>query len=187
MEVYAAVRRYVLLEGHSRREAAGVFGLSRDTIAKMCRFSVPPGYQRTKPPEKPKLGPLTPVIWIVVSDGSPQTLGPPPERRHGQSAEDFGRRKRCVMKEDHPDVGAQPLQQTRHQPQVVVMDPDRRAERCLLSCTLGKPLVYALVEMPAIDIEVHLVGNRHQDRPQRVLAKAMIERLIFLLRKRYSD
>ena len=55
MEVYAAVRRYVLVEGHSRREAARVFGLSRDTIAKMCRFSVPPGYQRSKPPEKPKL------------------------------------------------------------------------------------------------------------------------------------
>ncbi len=66
VEVYAAVRRYVLLEGHSRREAAGVFGLSRDTIAKMCRFSVPPGYQRTKPPEKPKLGPLTPVIDAIL-------------------------------------------------------------------------------------------------------------------------
>jgi len=66
VEVYAAVRRYVLLEGHSRREAAGAFGLSRDTIAKMCRFSVPPGYQRTKPPEKPKLGPLTPVIDAIL-------------------------------------------------------------------------------------------------------------------------
>jgi hypothetical protein len=55
-----------LLEGHSRREAAGVFGLSRETIAKMCRFSVPPGYQRTKPPEKPKLGPLTPVIDAIL-------------------------------------------------------------------------------------------------------------------------
>ena len=71
MEVYAAVRRYVLLEGHSRREAARVFGLSRDTIAKMCRFSIPPGYQRSKPPEKPKLGPLMPVIdAILVSDRS---------------------------------------------------------------------------------------------------------------------
>ena len=43
-----------------------MFGLSRDTIAKMCRFSVPPGYQRTKPPEKPKLGPLTPVIDAIL-------------------------------------------------------------------------------------------------------------------------
>src|SRR3954466_9445723 len=67
VEVYGAVRRYVLLEGHSRREAARVFGLSRDTIAKMCRFSVPPGYQRSKPPERRKLGPLMPVIDAILS------------------------------------------------------------------------------------------------------------------------
>ena len=78
MEVYAAVRRYVLVEGHSRREAARVFGLSRDTIAKMCQFSVPPGYLRSKPPEKPKLGPLVPVIAaILAADRSA-----PPKQRH---------------------------------------------------------------------------------------------------------
>jgi len=43
VEIYAAVRRFVFVEGKSRREAARVFGLSRDTIAKMCRYSVPPG------------------------------------------------------------------------------------------------------------------------------------------------
>jgi hypothetical protein len=71
VEVHGAVRRYVLVEGRSRREAARVFGLSRDTIDKMCRFSIPPGYQRSNPPEKPKLGPLTPVIdAILASDRS---------------------------------------------------------------------------------------------------------------------
>jgi hypothetical protein len=35
VEIYAAVRRFVFVEGKSRREAAPVFGLSRDTIAKM--------------------------------------------------------------------------------------------------------------------------------------------------------
>jgi transposase len=45
VETYAAVRRFVFLEGHSWREAARVFGLSRDTIAKMCRYSAPPGYR----------------------------------------------------------------------------------------------------------------------------------------------
>ena len=44
VEVYASVRRFVHLEGNSQREAAKVFGLSRDTVSKMCRFSVPPGY-----------------------------------------------------------------------------------------------------------------------------------------------
>src|SRR4051794_16193859 len=44
----------------------------------MCRFSIPPGYQRSKPPEKPKLGPLTPVIdAILVADRSA-----PPKQRH---------------------------------------------------------------------------------------------------------
>lgn len=62
VESYAAVRRFVFVEGHSRREAARVFGLNRETVAKMCRFSLPPGYTRTKPVEKPKLGPLLPVI-----------------------------------------------------------------------------------------------------------------------------
>jgi hypothetical protein len=49
VEVYAAVRHFVFIEGSSRREAARVFGLSRETVSKMCRFSLPPGYTRTKP------------------------------------------------------------------------------------------------------------------------------------------
>jgi len=32
----------------------------------MCRFSLPPGYTRTKPAEKPKLGPLLPVIDAIL-------------------------------------------------------------------------------------------------------------------------
>lgn len=66
VEVYAAVRQFVFNEGNSRREAARVFGLSRETIAKMCRFALPPGYTRTKPVEKPKLGPLLPVIAAIL-------------------------------------------------------------------------------------------------------------------------
>ena len=66
VEVYAAVRRFVFIEGRSRREAARVFGLSRETVLKMCRFSLPPGYRRTKPAGKPKLGPLLPVIDAIL-------------------------------------------------------------------------------------------------------------------------
>jgi transposase len=69
VESYAAVRRFVFVEGHSRREASRVFGLSRETVSKMCRFSLPPGYTRTKPVGKPKLGMLLPVIdEILTSD-----------------------------------------------------------------------------------------------------------------------
>jgi len=66
VEVYAAVRRFVFIEGKSRREAARVFGLSRETVAKMCRFSLPPGYTRTRPARKPKLGSLLPVIDEIL-------------------------------------------------------------------------------------------------------------------------
>jgi hypothetical protein len=67
VESYAAVRRFVFVEGHSRREAARELGLSRETVSKMCRFSLPPGYTRTKPVEKPKLGPLLSVIDATLA------------------------------------------------------------------------------------------------------------------------
>ena len=66
VEVYAAVRSFVFIEGNSRREAARVFGLSRETVLKMCRFSLPPGYTRTAPVAKPKLGALLPVIDAIL-------------------------------------------------------------------------------------------------------------------------
>jgi transposase len=67
VEVYAAVRQFVFVEGGSRREAARVFGLNRETIAKICRFSVPPGYRREQPPARPKLDPLVPVIDAILA------------------------------------------------------------------------------------------------------------------------
>jgi transposase len=66
VEVYAAVRCFVFVDGNSRREAARVFGLSRETVTKMCRFSLPPGYTRTMPVVKPKLGALLPVIDAIL-------------------------------------------------------------------------------------------------------------------------
>jgi hypothetical protein len=66
VEVYAAVRRFVFIEGNSRREAARVFGLSGETVLKMCRFSRPPGYTRTLPAAKPKLGAVLPVIDAIL-------------------------------------------------------------------------------------------------------------------------
>jgi hypothetical protein len=51
-----------LRRGEEQARGGAVFGLSRDTIAKMCRYSAPPGYVRSKQPERPKLGPLVPVV-----------------------------------------------------------------------------------------------------------------------------
>lgn len=64
---YAGGRRYVFVEGHSRREAAEVFGMNRDTVRKMCLYSAPPGYRRTKPPTKPELGALMLIIDAILA------------------------------------------------------------------------------------------------------------------------
>ena len=67
MEIYAAVRRFVLVKGNSRREAARVFGISRTTVDKMCAYAAPPGYQRTKRPAKPKLDPFIAMIDAILT------------------------------------------------------------------------------------------------------------------------
>jgi transposase len=46
VELSARIRRAVMVEGLSRREAAKRFGVHRNTITKMLQFSVPPGYRR---------------------------------------------------------------------------------------------------------------------------------------------
>lgn len=66
VEIYAAVRRFVFVEGHSRREAARTFGISRTTVDKMCAYSAPPGYRRKMPPKRPKLDPFIAVIDAIL-------------------------------------------------------------------------------------------------------------------------
>ena len=43
LEIYHRVRRAVLRDGMSEREAARAFGIDRATVSKMLRFSAPPG------------------------------------------------------------------------------------------------------------------------------------------------
>ena len=59
VDLYARVRRACHVEVVSQREAARVFGIVPKTVAKMLRFSVPPGYRRSKPPARPKLDGFT--------------------------------------------------------------------------------------------------------------------------------
>ena len=55
VELYARIRRAVMIEGLSRREAAQRFGVHRNTIAKMLLYAVPPGYRRRERPVSKKL------------------------------------------------------------------------------------------------------------------------------------
>ncbi len=49
-QVYAAVRRFVFVEGAEPSGGGAGFGLNRETVAKICRFSVPPGYRPVQAP-----------------------------------------------------------------------------------------------------------------------------------------
>jgi len=68
VELYAKIRRAVMVDGLSRREASRRFGIHRNTIAKMLQFSIPPGYRRRERPVSKKLGAY--ILWIdAVLDG----------------------------------------------------------------------------------------------------------------------
>ena len=78
VDVYLRVRRAVMVEGMSLREASRVFGLHRDTVRKMVAYSVPPGYRRQNQPRKPKLEPFTGVIDRILEED----LSVPKKQRH---------------------------------------------------------------------------------------------------------
>ena len=78
VDIYLRVRRAVMVEGMSIREAARTFGLHRDTVRKMLAYSVPPGYRRQVSLRRPKLESFTGVIdRILESD-----LSVPRKQRH---------------------------------------------------------------------------------------------------------
>ena len=68
VDVYLRIRRAVMVEGVSVREASRTFGLHRDTVSKMLAYSTPPGYRRQTPPRKPKLDPFTGVIDRILEE-----------------------------------------------------------------------------------------------------------------------
>ena len=78
VDLYARVRRACHAEGMSQREAARVFGIDPKTVAKMLRFSVPPGYRRSKPPVRPKLDGFTAIIDTILEADRTS----PPKQRH---------------------------------------------------------------------------------------------------------
>ena len=78
VEMYLRVRRACFVEGMSAREAARVFGLHRDTVRKMLKYSVPPGYRRDRPPNRPKLDPYKDVIDQILE----MDRGVPNKQRH---------------------------------------------------------------------------------------------------------
>jgi transposase len=68
VELYGRVRRAVLVQGKSERAVAQEFGIARETVRKMLRYSVPPGYRREQPVKRPKLGPWLGVIDAILEE-----------------------------------------------------------------------------------------------------------------------
>ena len=68
VDLYLRVRLACHVDGLSQREAAGRFGISRETVRKMLRHSEPPGYRRRHPPKRPKLGPFTDIIDRILTE-----------------------------------------------------------------------------------------------------------------------
>ena len=66
VDVYLRIRRAVMVEWMSIREASRTFGLHRNTVSKMLAYSVPPGYRRQTPPRKPKLESFTGIIDRIL-------------------------------------------------------------------------------------------------------------------------
>ena len=78
VDLYGRVRYAVQIDGISRREAARRFGIDPRTVAKMLRFSVPPGYRRRGPPKRPKLDPFVGIIDRILEEDK----GRPAKQRH---------------------------------------------------------------------------------------------------------
>ena len=78
VEIYARVRRAVLVEGRSQRSVAREFGLARDTVRKMLEYSILPGYRRKEPAKRPKLGTWVGVIDAIQEDDKQR----PKKQRH---------------------------------------------------------------------------------------------------------
>ena len=82
VKLCSKIRRACHVEGTSIREAARVFGVHRKRVRKVLRYSIPPGYQRTVEPRRPKLDGFSGVIdKILETDAS----SPPKQAPHGKA------------------------------------------------------------------------------------------------------
>ena len=68
MDLWVQVRRYVLVEGHSKRSACKAFGLNWRTMQKMLDHAEPPGYRRDKPASAKKIDKVLPVLHQWLED-----------------------------------------------------------------------------------------------------------------------
>src|SRR5262245_60876617 len=66
MERWAEIRRNVLTGAMSKREACRHYDIHWLTLQKILAHEEPPGYRRTRPPRRPKIDPVLPVIQAIL-------------------------------------------------------------------------------------------------------------------------
>ena len=69
MGKWVAIRRSVLRDGVSKRQILRQTGMHWETLKKILEYPSPPGYQRSQPPQKPKIDPyLDRIAEILEAD-----------------------------------------------------------------------------------------------------------------------
>ena len=68
MENWAEIRRRVLVDGQSMRSVCREYHIHWKTLRKILDHPEPPGYRRTAPRPRPKLGPFLPAIHQILED-----------------------------------------------------------------------------------------------------------------------
>jgi transposase len=78
MQWWTDIRRQVLVAGVSKREVLRQEGMHWTTLEKVLTHSAPPGYRRSRPPARPKLGPYMGRIEQILEEDK----GIPRKQRH---------------------------------------------------------------------------------------------------------
>ena len=86
VDVYLRVRRAVMVEGMSVREASRVYGLHRDTVRKMLDYSAPPVSRRNIPPRRPTLEEFMGVIDRILEEEPGYPEAAPHRQTHLRAA-----------------------------------------------------------------------------------------------------
>lgn len=129
---WTRIRRRVLAGGVSQRRIEREAGISRKTVRKMITFPVPPGYQRKKAVERPKLGLCLEVIDQIAKEDADQ----PKNQRHTASQIWEG------LKERHGFTGGF----------TIIKDYVRKARHRATSASKSGPSLFA-VSQPSFESE----------------------------------
>ena len=68
MELWAEIRRRVLTGELSKRQACRTYEIHWATLKKILSHEEPPGYRRSRPPRRPTIEPVLPIIRQILAD-----------------------------------------------------------------------------------------------------------------------